>query len=249
MPPRARCGAQPAPPTGLSPRPPKATGCLYCGHPRHASPTHAEPPTDAATNPAPGRPARLDTHLEDVPFEDGAPSRDAFAALYEAHAQRVYRYLLSRTSNPAEAEDLTSRTFLRALAGLDQYRGRGAGFGAWLMTIAHNLLVNWYRDRGRRPPVEEIDAALLVPDATPGPEASLERNERIAELRGALGALAADRQRLITLKYGGGRSNAEIGRIMGRTEGAVKALHHRTLRELQQALDGAAARAPEGDRQ
>ena len=209
----------------------------------HAPSTTAEPPTDAAINPAPRRP-----RLEDPPFEDGAPSRDAFAALYEAHAPRVYRYLLSRTSNPAEAEDLTSRTFLRALAGLHQYRGRGAGFGAWLMTIAHNLLVNWYRDRGRRPPVEEINAALRVPDATPGPEASLERNERIAEVRGALGALAADRQRLIALKYGGGRSNADIGRIMGRTEGAVKALHHRTLRELQQALGGAAARAPEGDR-
>jgi len=160
----------------------------------------------------------------------------------------VYRYLLSRTSNPADAEDLTSRVFMRALVGLDEYRGRGSGFSSWLMAIAHNLLVNWYRDRGRRAPVDGIDAALEVPDSTPGPEASLERNERIADVRRALGGLAADRQRLIALKYGEGRSNAEIGRMMGRTEGAVKALHHRTLRELQQALDGAdAGAATEGN--
>ena len=168
--------------------------------------------------------------------DGGAPDRNAFSDLYEAHAPRVYRYLLSRTSNPSDAEELTSRTFLRALAGLDQYRGRGAGFPAWLMSIAHNLLVNWYRDRGRRPPTEALDAALQIPSATPGPESSLEQNERIARVRAAVSALAPDRQQLIALKYVDGRSNAEIGRIMARTEGAVKALHHRTLRELQRLL-------------
>ena len=125
---------------------------------------------------------------------------------------------------------------MRALAGLDQYRGRGAGFPAWVMSIAHNLLVNWYRDRGRRPPTEALDAALELPSTMPGPEASLEQNERIARVREAIGALAPERQLLISLKYVDGRSNAEIGRIMARTEGAVKALHHRTLRELQQLL-------------
>jgi RNA polymerase sigma-70 factor (ECF subfamily) len=106
--------------------------------------------------------------------------------------------------------------------------------------------VNWYRDRGRRPPTEARDAALQVPSTTPGPESSLEQHERIARVRRAISALAPDRQRLITLKYVDGRSNAEIGRIMARTEGAVKALHHRTLRELQRLLgdedDGDAAR-------
>jgi RNA polymerase sigma-70 factor, ECF subfamily len=162
--------------------------------------------------------------------------RSAFSALYEAHVDRVYRYLLARTSNPAEAEELTSRVFLNALSRLDQYRGRGSGFGGWLMTIAHNLLVNWYRDRGRRPPTTELDEALQVPSSVPGPESSLERNERIERVRQAVSSLAQDRQQLIALKYVDGLSNPEIGRIMGRTEGAVKALHHRTLRELQSLL-------------
>lgn len=166
-----------------------------------------------------------------------AADRPAFSALYEAHAPRIYRYLLHRTSSPAEAEELTSRTFVQALAGLDQYRGRGE-FGAWLMGIAHHLLLNWYRAKGRRPSTEGLDAALEVPSDIPGPAESLERNEAIMRVRAAVSALAPERQRLIALKYVEGRSNAEVADIMGRTEGAVKALHHRTLRELQRLLDG-----------
>lgn len=162
--------------------------------------------------------------------------RSAFSELYEAHAPRVYRYLLSRTSDPAEAEELTSRTFLNALVRLHQFRGGGARFQSWVMSIAHNLLVNWYRDRGRRPPIEGLDAAEGVPASVPGPEASLEANETIRIVRQAISGLAPERQQLIALKYVDGRTNAEIGRMMGRSEGAIKALHHRTLRELQERL-------------
>ncbi len=104
------------------------------------------------------------------------------------------------------------------------------------MSIAHNLLLNWYRDRGRRPPTEALEAAVDVPASIPGPEASLEANERILTVRRAISALPSDRQRLIALKYVDGLTNAEIGRMMGRSEGAIKALHHRTLRELQERL-------------
>ena len=162
--------------------------------------------------------------------------RSVFSELYEAHAPLVYRYLLSRTSDPAEAEELTSRTFLNALTRLHQFRGGGARFQSWVMSIAHNLLLNWYRDRGRRPPIEALDAAVDVPASIPGPEASLEANERILTVRRAISALPSDRQRLIALKYVDGLTNAETGRMMGRSEGAIKALHHRTLRELQERL-------------
>ena len=154
----------------------------------------------------------------------------------------MYRYLLSRTSSRVDAEELTSRTFLNAFANLDRYRGRGSGFSTWLMTIAHNLLVNWYRDRGRRPPTAPLDEALSIPSETPGPESTLEKNEQHQRVRDAIDELAPDRQQLITLKYVRGLSNAEIGRIMGRTEGAVKALHHRTLRQLHGELRDTAER-------
>ena len=162
--------------------------------------------------------------------------RGAFSALYTANVDRVYRYLISRTSSPADAEELTSRTFLNALTHLEQYRGRG-GFDSWLMSIAHNLLANWYRDRGRRPPTAPLDEALSVASEIPGPESSLESQEETRRIREATAALAPDRQRLIALKYVDGLTNAEIGALMGRSEGAVKALHHRTLRELHRRLD------------
>ena len=109
------------------------------------------------------------------------------------------------------------------------------------MSIAHNLLANWYRDRGRRPQSASLDEALSIPSDVPGPQSSLERNERIGVVREAIGALAPDRQQLVALKYADGLTNAQIGRMMGRTEGAVKALHHRTLRQLQQTLSDPAA--------
>jgi RNA polymerase sigma-70 factor (ECF subfamily) len=161
--------------------------------------------------------------------------RDTFSQLYEAHFDGVYRYLLSRTGNPADAEELTSRTFLNALQRLDQYRGTG-GFRSWLMSIAHNLLANWHRDRGRRPRLAVLADADDVRSDAPGPEASIEGHERIEYVRSAVNTLAPERQQLIELKYVDGLSNAEIGRIMGRSVGAVKALHHRTLRELQRRL-------------
>lgn len=191
--------------------------------------------------PTPTRRSQRRADSGDRPAGEPAPAldhddRSAFSALYEAYFGRVYRYLLSRTSNQADAEELTSRTFLNAFANLDQYQGRGKGFSSWLMSIAHNLLTNWYRDRGRRPPTATLDAAIDVPADIPEPESSLERSELTRQVRTAVEQLAPDRQQLISLKYVDGLSNAEIGRIMGRTEGAVKSLHHRTLQQLHGAL-------------
>ena len=196
-------------------------------------------PSERATGHG-GRPQTTTHDASDHPrqAQDAAapPDRSTFSELYEAYADRVYRYLLSRTSSQVDAEELTSRTFLNAFAHLDQYRARGRGFSAWLMTIAHNLLVNWYRDRGRRPPTAPLDEAAGIPSEIPGPESRLETSELNRRVREAIEGLAADRQQLVTLKYVDGLSNAEIGRMMGRTEGAVKSLHHRTLRQLHAAL-------------
>ena len=165
----------------------------------------------------------------------GARDDDAFSALYEAHADRVYRYLLARTPSPADAEELTSRTFVNAFTNLGRYRGRGS-FQAWLMAIAHNLLANWYRDRGRRPPTAPLDEAMSIASDVPGPDSELEMQELTHRIRAATAELAPDRRELIALKYVDGLTNAEIGRRMGRSEGAIKALHHRTLRQLEQVL-------------
>lgn len=155
----------------------------------------------------------------------------AFGEIYQRYLRRIYRYLYYRTGSQEDAEDLTERVFLQALTHLPTYTDRGLPFSAWLFRIAHNLVANWHRDRQRQPvvPLETGVASLET-----GPD--LDRQEDHVMVRQAVLALPPDRQLLILLKFVEEMTNAEIGRIMGRTEGAVKALLHRTLRTLRDQL-------------
>jgi RNA polymerase sigma-70 factor (ECF subfamily) len=157
--------------------------------------------------------------------------RAAFGALYERYVDRIYSYLLYRTAERADAEDLTARVFFQALQHLDGFEERGLPFGAWLFTIAHNLVANYHRDRSRRP-TAPLDAA--GDPAAPLPFASA---EDVAAVQQAVAELPPERQHLILLKYVQGMSNAEIGRAMGRSEGAIKSLLRRTLDQLRRNLD------------
>lgn len=157
--------------------------------------------------------------------------RAAFGTLYGRYIDRVYSYLLYRTSEPADAEDLTARVFFQALQHLDGFEERGLPFGAWLFTIAHNLVANYHRDRSRRP-TSPLDAA--GEPAGPSPFA---RSEDAQTVQQAIAALPPERQHLILLKYAQGMSNAEIARVMSRSEGAVKSLLRRTLAAMKRTLD------------
>ncbi len=159
----------------------------------------------------------------------------AFGALYDRYVNRIYNYIYHRVGNHHDAEDLTARTFYRALSHIEHYVDRGAPFSAWLYRIAHNLVANWHRDRARRQTIALDDAGVMV-----GVQASLqdqaEAAERSEALRRAMRKLTPERQQLLILKFSEGLSNAEIGRIMGRSEGAIKSLYHRTLLALQDEL-------------
>ncbi|MCS6801901.1 MAG: sigma-70 family RNA polymerase sigma factor [Chloroflexota bacterium] len=159
----------------------------------------------------------------------------AFGALYERHVDRVFGYVLARVGDPAEAEDVTARVFLQALTHLPGYTDRGAPFSAWLFRIAHNLVANWHRERERRQRAlgEMLRQEL---DRTSERLEALTRHDALVQLRNALQSLPLDRQRLLTLKFVDDLSNAEIGRLMGRSEGAIKALLHRTVATLRRAL-------------
>lgn len=163
---------------------------------------------------------------------------EAFGALYERYVNKIYAYVYYRTGNPHDAEDLTARVFQRALAGLDRYTSRGLPFSAWLYRIAHNLVANWHRDQGRRQylalhQVERYDLPALQADA---PEALAETREEREQLLRAIRRLPAERQQLLVLKFVERLSNAEIGVILNRSEGAVKSLYHRTLLALRDEL-------------
>lgn len=164
-----------------------------------------------------------------------ARDADAFGALYERYVDRIYNYIYYRVGNAHDAEDLTARVFFRALAHIDDYRDRGAPFAAWLYRIAHNLVANWHRDRSRRRDIR-LDDVLGLAERGDGPEQLAERGEDARVLLSAIAVLPAERQQVLILKFGEGLSNIEIAQVMGRTEGAIKSLYHRTLIELRDEL-------------
>lgn len=162
--------------------------------------------------------------------------RDAFGQLYERYAQRIHQYIYYRTGNEADAEDLAAKTFLRAWEHIGHYDDRGLPFSAWLYRIAHNLVANWHRDRSRRRIISLDDLSVWQVNED-GPEAAALFAEDKSALLRAIRHLPSDRQELLTLKYVEHLSNAEIAAIMGRSEGAIKSLYHRTLSALRQELE------------
>jgi RNA polymerase sigma-70 factor (ECF subfamily) len=141
-----------------------------------------------------------------------------------------------RTGNQHDAEDLTARVFFRAMRRIPQYQERGLPVTAWLYRIAHNLVANWHRDRGRRPEIS-LDEGFSTIHHSEHPEVTLLQLEEQDHLLRIIRGLPPERQQLIILKFVEHMSNAEIGQIMGRTEGAVKSLYHRTLLALRIEMD------------
>jgi len=161
---------------------------------------------------------------------------EAFGVLYEKYIGQIYNYIYFRTSNGKDAEDICSRVFLRALNHIEKYEDRGYPFSAWLYRIAHNLVVNWYRDSDRS---DETSLADQYP--TPVIEGSveerIEKKDESERLMSIINDLPEDRKELLILKHVEELTNTEIGQIMDRTEGAIKALYHRTLESLRDDYD------------
>jgi RNA polymerase sigma-70 factor (ECF subfamily) len=160
----------------------------------------------------------------------------AFATLYDQYVNRVYNYIFQRTGNHGDAEDLTARTFVKAFVHLKGYRYRGIPFAAWLYRIAHNAVANWHRDSHRHQMVA-LDAVAERSREDDRPEDLAQSKEESTVLMQAVRSLPEERQELLILKFSEGLSNAEIGQIMHRTEGAIKSLFHRTLMTLREELD------------
>lgn len=161
---------------------------------------------------------------------------DAFGLLYERYAEKIYSYVYYRTGNHHDAEDLTARVFFQALNHIPRFVQRGAPFSSWLYRIAHNLVANWHRDRSRRQVVSLDRLASVGYQGDGGPFQQVANAERRDAVLAAIRRLPADRQQLLILKFVERLPNADIGHTMGRSEGAIKSLYHRTLVALRQEL-------------
>ncbi|CAN5711229.1 hypothetical protein BH10CHL1_BH10CHL1_08270 [soil metagenome] len=160
----------------------------------------------------------------------------AFGVLYERYIDRIYAYIYHRVGNAQDTEDLTARTFYRALDKLDTYEDRGLPFSAWLFRIAHNLVANWHRDRGRRRFLS-LDKLWSHSKEGDSPEEQLEEEEKSEALWAAINRLPKERRDLLLFKFSSRLSNIEIGEMMDKSESAIKSLYFRTLATLRKDLE------------
>lgn len=158
---------------------------------------------------------------------------DAWAGVYEEYFPKIYRYIAVRLGDRIEAEDLTEQVFLKALESISSFKWRGAPVSAWLFRIAHNQVIDYHRTSRSKKSLP-LDELLVSNDIDP--EIVAEDNIDIRLLVQAVGQLTRAQRDVIKLRFAGGLSTAEVAKILGKKEGAVKALQHSALVALRKRL-------------
>ena len=164
-------------------------------------------------------------------------SDEAWAEIYRRHVQQVYAYIYYRLGDQHTAEDLAADVFVKALAGINGYVWRGTPLLAWLYRIAHNVTADHRKAAAKRALRQSGEPAEDLPER----EDRLGALDARRDMLGAIRALTEEQQQVIILRFYQGMSNAEVAKVMGKPEGAVKALQSRGLRSLRRVLDGQAA--------
>jgi RNA polymerase sigma-70 factor, ECF subfamily len=160
---------------------------------------------------------------------------EAFGQLYDHYQGSVYRFVYYRTRSQTLAEDLTSETFLRALRNMSGFRWQGKDFGAWLMTIARNLCTDHFKAGRTRLELTTEDMGLHD-DATEGPENAVLAGLTNEVLLGGLRKLSDKQRDCLIMRFLQGLSIAETAEVLGRSEGAVKQLQLRGVRNLAKLM-------------
>lgn len=158
----------------------------------------------------------------------------ALALLYRRHVGAIYRYIHLRVGREDLAEDLTADVFLKMLEGIESFDYRGVPFAAWLFRIAHDRVVDYFRRQAGK---ETVSLREGLSTSGEGPVAITEAALARERLRQAFGQLTEEQQQVIVLKFGEGLTNAEVGWLLGKSEGAVKSLQHRALATLRRFLE------------
>jgi len=157
----------------------------------------------------------------------------ALSEIYDLFSGKIYSYIYHRTGDGAASEDLTGEVFVRMLEAIQQDRTWTATLQGWLYRIAHNLVVDHFRRQSKRdgPELDERWMAPVMPAQT------FEGLFYSNQLRAAMRHLTEEQQQVIVLKFVEDLPNAQVAEILGKTEGAIKALQHRGLAALRRVMD------------
>ena len=188
-------------------------------------------PTMPDRNDAPSK-----EEVEDLVRQAQQGHSEAFAGLYEAYYDKIYRYVMFKTGDTLEAEDLTEEVFLRMLESIGSFKWQGYPFTSWLFRIAHNLVIDYYRKAGRQKKTSLDDAMRVVGTDNVDVDRKLDVELSIKEVKEAMGGLTRLQQEVLSLRFAGGLSVAETAEAMGKKENAVKALQHAAIKKLRTLL-------------
>ena len=161
--------------------------------------------------------------------------KDAFTLIYQEYVRPIYRYAYVRVGGHAEqAEDLTQEVFLKALNSIGRYHYDGKPFGSWLFRIAHNLVIDYYRQvkKGKCIPLTETMTVISDEDIA----ATAEQSMGMSEVKQAIEKLPVQQREVMSLRFGAELSVTETAMAMGKTEGTVKKLQHVALARLRKLM-------------
>ena len=159
--------------------------------------------------------------------------QEAFAQLYEKYFDKIYRYVALKIGNRVEAEDMTQQVFVNALHSISSYKWRGFPFSAWLFRIAHNQVVDYLRKKTRQPTVSLNESST---SSESNIQKTVEQKMNVEQLVLATRKLTPAQQEVILLRFTGELPIAQVAKIMGKSEGAIKALQHSAILALRKTL-------------
>jgi RNA polymerase sigma-70 factor (ECF subfamily) len=171
---------------------------------------------------------------EDQLVERAKGDADAFGELYDHYFGQIYRFVYSRLRDQDAAEDVTSEVFLKALRAIGKYKPSGHPFSSWLYQISVNAIADHYR---AKKPVSNLDDAIGVADPQRPLDERVAEREEASRVWAAIDSLPEQQRTAMTLKLGEDLKLADIGIVMGKSEGAIKLLIHRGMIGLRARLD------------
>ncbi|MFC2062419.1 RNA polymerase sigma factor [Chloroflexota bacterium] len=158
---------------------------------------------------------------------------NAFGILYDMYVDRVYRHVYYRIGSTEDAEDLTQQAFLKAWQAIGRYKKTASPFIAWLISISHNLVIDFYRSKKDS---VYLDSEVMAGDSTLSPDKLTEAAFDQQQLRKVIMQLPGDYQKVILMRFIEGFSYSEIAASIGKSEGAVRVTLHRALARMRKIL-------------